>query len=58
MTLLKVKRANDYTDFYLGWTFNNKKYFVRVRPVFPVDLDKFFAIAINVEDGDNLDKYL
>lgn len=58
MTLFKIKKRNDYTDFYLGWVFDGKKYFVRVKPVFAHDLDKFYANSVDVPNGDDLNKYL
>lgn len=56
----KAKREGfeDYTDFYMCWSYKGKKYAVRVRPVFACDLDKFVAISTFVEDGEPLEKYI
>lgn len=54
----KREGFEDYTDFYMCWTYKGKKYAVRVRPVFTCDLDKFMAISTLVEGDEPLEKYI
>ena len=56
----KAKREGfeDYTDFYMCWSYKGKKYAVRVRPVFACDLDKFVGASTFVEDNEPLEKYI
>lgn len=62
MTLLKTKATREgyekYTDLYLAWEYQGKKYLVRVRPVFGCDNDKLLASAVLVPEGEQLEKYM
>lgn len=62
MTLLREHSKREgyegYTDLYLCWEYNGKKYAVRIRPVFAHDMDKLFAAATLVEEGEQLEKYI
>lgn len=62
MVLLKAKATRqgyeDYTDLFLGWVYEGKRYIVRVRPVFGCDNDKLIAAATQVEPGEPMEKYL
>lgn len=39
------KDGKPYNDLYLCWTFEDKKYKVRIKPQFYADLDKLYALA-------------
>lgn len=46
LTKTKVlKDGKEYVDLYLKWTYDEKEYLVRVRPVFACDYDKLMASA-------------
>lgn len=52
------RNGTKYVDLYAVWDYNDKTYFVRVRPVFGRDNDKLMAIALPVPEGEPLEKYI
>lgn len=55
---VRTKDNKPFTDFYLCWTFEGKNYCVRIRPHFYSDMDKLFAVASTVPDGELIEKYM
>lgn len=64
MTLLRVvsertdKHGKPFLDFYLAWRYEGKVYSVRVRPQFFSNQSMLHAIAIEVPQGETLEKYV
>lgn len=53
MELCKInveRLGNSYTDLYLSWEYEGKKYYVRVRPVFARDYNKMIASATPLQE--------
>lgn len=48
------KDGKPYNDLYLCWTYEDKKYKVRIKPQFFADLDKLYALAKS--GAENADK--
>lgn len=47
-----------YIDIYVAWSFNNKTYYVRLKPVFGRDFNKLVAIAQEIPVGEPVCKYI
>lgn len=61
MKVLKQNVERDgkkYVDLYGAWTYENKTYCVRIRPVFGKDNDKLMSIATPVPQGEQVEKYI
>lgn len=64
MTLLKTtsdrvdEKGRSYTDFYLAWRHQDKFYSVRIKPSFVNNSKLLFGEAVNVPQGEALEKYL
>lgn len=64
MTLLKTvstrldNNNRPFTDLYLGWVHDSKVYLVRVRPHWFVNLPLLLAQAVEVPQGEELEKYV
>lgn len=53
-----IRNNIEYVNFYLTWTYNNKAYAVRVSPSFVRDYDKLYAVAEELEKGEDVRKYI
>lgn len=64
MTLLRQvserldKRGNPFIDYFLGWRYEGKTYWVRVNPSFCKDYKFLCASAVNVPTGEPIVKYI
>lgn len=54
----KDEKNNPYTDLYLCWSYGDKTYHVRVRPVFSCDIKTLMSQALEVDSLSNLSKYV
>lgn len=55
---VREKDGVHFTDFYLVWSYEGHTYSVRIRPQFPRDYNKLFALADEIPAGELLEKYL
>lgn len=64
MTLLRQQsdrtdaRGFHYVDYFLGWRYDGKTYWVRVNPSFVKDFKFLSVAAVNVPKGEMLAKYI
>ena len=64
MTLLKQvsdrldSKGRNYLDYYLGWIYEGKFCWVRVRASFIREHKYLYAVAINVPRGEPIEKYI
>ena len=50
--------GRSFVDYYLCWEYKGHKYAVRIEPSFSSDYSKFYAIAEEVPQGEDINKYL
>lgn len=64
MTLLRQiservdNRGRHYCDYFLGWRYDGKTYWVRIEPSFFKDKKFLYPCAVNVPPGETLAKYI
>ena len=55
---VRSKDNKAFVDFYLVYSYKGLPRFVRVRPVFGADYEKFYALAETIPSGEDVEKYL